>query len=162
MTPQSSTPAQQAAELQIEISTLLAGMPAARREALLAAAADSAHDDHAALPAEAAPHAAEEAHGAEHEARYQLPHEVPNIATLLEAATGPWHEVDEHAAHGRPHPTPLFFINPLFSLFYAAVLSYIIIRVMKRASVRRPGRAQSFIELVLGGLRNFFVGIIGR
>jgi F-type H+-transporting ATPase subunit a len=137
------------------------------------------HDAHA---AEGAAHAAGEghetaldgAHGAAaggHEAEgYLMPHELPNFATWIEGIVNPKFTID----HGhRPHPSsniplaengPAWLnipINPIFSILYAIMIVLVIRRGLKSVSLRRPGKLQNFVEMVLGGLHKFFHGVLG-
>ena len=96
---------------------------------------------------------------------YVLPHEIPNIETLLQATLNPQMEI---RAGERPEPHTTFNIgpvpvpiNPLFSIFYAIIAVVIIRKALRRASVRHPGKLQVAVEMLLGGLRNFFKGVMG-
>ena len=144
----------------------------------LVAQADEAHPaaTEALQPATAATTEAVEgaAHeGAEgHAAAYELPHEVPNLISLIESLdikpinhflemTAPPKPAGEHEA-GRPEPIASFLVNPFFSILYMIFIVMVIRLGMRNASVRRPGRVQNMVEALLGGLKNFFIGIMGH
>lgn len=96
--------------------------------------------------------------------QYQLPSEIPNIASLIEAVAAPHHEPGVRAKpieefHIGHVPVP---INPLFSIFYAIVIVFVIRRALKSASIRNPGRMQNMVEALLGGLQNFFTDLLGK
>jgi len=99
-------------------------------------------------------------------AQYLMPHEIPNIATLIESVVNP-KMAQAHAGvrpeaseefHVGPVPVP---INPLFSIVYAILIVWVVRRALRRASIERPGKLQNLVELLMGGLRNFFVGVMG-
>lgn len=93
----------------------------------------------------------------EEEAGYQMPHELPNIYSWIAAvASKGEHHGDEHEEVHQP-----WFVNPLFSIFYALVTVLVIRSIMKNKSVTNPSRAQIGLELVMGGLRKLFTDIIG-
>lgn len=129
-------------------------------------------------PEASATHAAQhklvitESHGEGHEshgdvsAQYLGPHEIPNIATLIEVWT-----LQPELHHGqRPHPAEyikingydVIPINPLFSIFYAVVIVVCVRKAFRNASVRKPGKLQNFFEMLLGGLWNFFKSVLGE
>lgn len=98
---------------------------------------------------------------------YLMPHELPNLATMVEAAVNP-HMSEVH--HGqRAHPSqgiPLgggleFPINGLFVIFAALLIVLVVRRGLRRVSIERPGKLQNLLEALLGGLRNFFLSIMG-
>lgn len=122
------------------------------------------HDSHGAAAPDAHPvdpHAGD----AHEESGYIMPHEVPNLATLMEAAF----KKDFKVEHGhRPHPHMEFYlgpvpvpINPLFSLLFALVIVWLIRKAFKNPSLRKPGKLQTLMESFLGGLQNFFLGVMG-
>jgi F-type H+-transporting ATPase subunit a len=99
--------------------------------------------------------------------KYLMPHEVPNIATIIESVVNP-HYATPHGGI-RPHPSEEFHIgkvpipiNPLFAIFYAILIVWVIRAALRRPNVERPGKLQNAVEALLGGLRNFFVGIMGH
>lgn len=104
-------------------------------------------------------HGAPDAHDAP--AVYLMPHELPNVATLIEAyVTG----MPPHAGV-RAHPSSsikgIVPITPLFSIFYAILIVLIVRRALRKVSIDRPGKLQNAVEAVMGGLRNFYGDIIG-
>jgi F-type H+-transporting ATPase subunit a len=97
---------------------------------------------------------------------YEMPEELPNVATWIESVTH--HKAAAGAHEGKEAPSGVFHIgkvpipiDPLFSIFYAILIVWVIRKAMRRASVERPGKLQNLIEAVMGGLRNFFVSIMG-
>jgi F-type H+-transporting ATPase subunit a len=128
-----------------------------------APAADAAPASHGAATQGAAEHAApgHEAaaeHGAHHApTEYLMPNEIPNLATLIEAAGG---KMEGHAGT-RPHPSESWFINPLFTLVLAGLFAAVIMRGLRRPNIEKPGFLQNIIEALLGGLRNFFTEVLG-
>lgn len=138
---------------------------------LLAQAADghaapATHNEAPAKPGqEAGP--VTEGHGKEAApTHYLMPHELPNIATLIESAISP--RMAELHRGERSHPSETFHvgpvpiaINPLFSIFYAILIVAVVRKGLRRASIEKPGKLQNATEAILGGLRNFFVGIMG-
>lgn len=118
------------------------------REAEAHAAA--AHDDHG--------HGGHGEH-AKSEA-YPIPHAPPNIYELFTAATAKHddHGHGEHAEHAHHGP---FYLDFLFSMFYAVTFIFVVSRVTRRLSVTRPSRAQSFFEMIFEGVYNFFGSVIG-
>lgn len=107
--------------------------------------------------------------GTGHEAgpeQYLMPHELPNVATLIESLVNP--KMATSHAGARPHASetfPLFHapiaINPLFSIFYAILVVWVVRRALRKINIERPGKLQNAVEAILGGLRNFFIGIMG-
>lgn len=97
---------------------------------------------------------------------YLMPAEPPNISTFIQALVNPKYVI----VHGeRPEPAEAIHIgrfempiNPLFSMFYALVIVIVVRLALKRASIHHPGRLQMFAETVLGGLHNFFLGVVGE
>jgi F-type H+-transporting ATPase subunit a len=133
--------------------------------------------EHAAAPA-AAVHAGQGEHAATTSAEshaavaYELPHEVPNIVSLMEAsgfrpvvklleATAPKGAEAGHEA-GRPEPIASFLVNPFFSILYVILIVWIVRKGLRNASVRSPGKLQNAVEALLGGLRDFYLGIMGE
>lgn len=112
----------------------------------------------------AAPVAHEAKVGAEHESHtYEMPEELPNVATWIESV------VHKKGHEGKEGPSDVFHIgrlpipiDPLFSIFYALLIIWVIRKAMRNASVERPGKLQNAVEALLGGLRNFFIGIMGH
>lgn len=102
-------------------------------------------------------------HGAESQ-KYLMPHEIPNIATLIESAVNP--KMAQPHGGVRPHPSETVFgvipINSLFAIFYAIMIVWVVKKALRRPEVERPGKLQNAIEALLGGLRNFFIGIMGH
>jgi F-type H+-transporting ATPase subunit a len=92
---------------------------------------------------------------------YLMPHEIPNVAMLIEAYT------TKMQAHGtvRPHPSEtingVIPITPLFSIFYAIVIVMIVRWALRKPSIERPGKLQNAVEALLGGLRRFYGDIMG-
>src|SRR6185295_1493118 len=62
----------------------------------------------------------------------------------------------------KDHPWLAIPINPLFSIFYARILIFVVRSGMKGASARRPRRSQTFTETVLGGLYKFYYDVLGE
>ena len=91
--------------------------------------------------------------------QYLMPLFPPNLVTLAEAALSPDRESHEGE---RPHLGHAWWVNPLFSLFYAVVMVWVVRRALHRARLRRPGRLQNAVEMALGGLRRIFTEILGR
>ena len=110
---------------------------------------------------------------------YLMPQEPPNIATFIQAIVDPNYVVH----HGqRPHPAqsiPIYRteikdgvaqkvpilelpINPLFSIFYALIIVWVVRRALKHASIHHPGRLQMFVESIMGGLHRFFLNAVGH
>jgi len=105
------------------------------------------------------------AHG-EGAAKYQMPGETPNIISLVEAAFS--HGKAAHAGE-RPEPESVLHLGPvpipvnsLFSIFYAILIVWVIRKALRNASIERPGKLQNAVEMILGGLRNFFLDILGK
>lgn len=103
-------------------------------------------------------------HGGEgHDASYIMPDFPPNFVTLVEAATGGAKPHDAHGEHaGRPHLGHGWWVNPMFSIFFAVVIIVVVRRCLREIHVERPGKLQNAAEAVLGGLRDFFRGIMGH
>lgn len=100
-------------------------------------------------------------------ADYALPHEIPNISTLAQVIFEPGKFKTGHGGE-RVEPEQQFYvggipvpINPLFSIVYAILILVIIRRGLRNASIRTPGKLQNFVEMVLGGLDNFFTEMLG-
>lgn len=126
------------------------------------AAADHGADAHGETA-----HAAD-AHGAHSEAPapYKLPEELPNAFTLVtKLRAGAHGHGDGHhgesilngpfAVHGP------FWANPAFSLLYSIIVVAAIRRILRRHNLERPTRGQAFLEVVFGGLYDFFGDIFG-
>jgi F-type H+-transporting ATPase subunit a len=104
--------------------------------------------------------ASEHADGAgHHEAidKYMMPHEVPHALMLVEA-TMKGEAFGIHDGH-RPHPT--WLANPFYSIFYAIIIIWLVRKAFRRPSVEKPRRFQVAVESLMGGLQNFFLGIMG-
>jgi len=143
------------------------------RESFMLAQHDEAHaadahatEEHAADSHDAHDEAGHDAHE-EHAvpAKYELPKEIPNIYSLTTKMLSDGHG-HHHAAADSPFKGPFevhppFYQNPAFAFAYAALLIVVIRRIMRRARVEKPGRAQMGLELVMGGLFNFFGEILG-
>jgi hypothetical protein len=114
------------------------------------------HDDHD----HAVAHDGHDAHAGGHSAKpdkYVVPDELPNIYLLTKA----FFAKDEHhdAAHDG-HYKP-WWVNPAFTLFYAGLVIFVLLRILRRPSVERPGKPQVAVETIFGGLANFFGEIVG-
>lgn len=79
--------------------------------------------------------------------------ELPNVITFLRAAY-----------QGKPQPAWLTFLhtweNAIFSVL-AAVIVLLLFGLAARPKAIRPGPVQNFAEWILGGLHDFFLGILG-
>lgn len=114
------------------------------------------HAEHSAAAAPAA-------HAEGHPETYQMPTEFPDIYSLATSLKFPEHEGGEtespfkgpFAIHGA------FWVNPLFSFSYAAVVLVIIARIMRKRSLRNPSKPQVALEMIFGGLYNFFRDVLG-
>ncbi len=96
--------------------------------------------------------------------RYLMPEFPPNFATMYEAIAGQTitgHAIEIHPGK-RPHLGHSWFVTPAFSILYAILIIAAIRWVLRRASMERPDRRQMAVEMLMGGLRNFFGGIMGR
>lgn len=149
--------------IPVEAIAATLGGPTGERVVAQAGAEQGAGAKSAATPAiaplKAAAGAVEDA-GAEGVPDHFLPPlEMPNWATLIEFATTE-REAKPHEGR-RPEPEPLWFVNPLFTIFYAVLIVWVVRKGLRRASLDRPGRLQNAVEMLLGGLRNFFLGIMG-
>lgn len=105
--------------------------------------------------------AAAQAHGAHASQvvdQYMIPHEVPNFVTLIQSAMEPRMEMHDGV---RPHTGTQWYVNPIFTITYALLIVLIARLALRRASVERPGKLQNAVEAVMGGLRRFFVGVMG-
>jgi F-type H+-transporting ATPase subunit a len=134
---------------------------------LVAQAPEAGAEAKAAEPAAAQEHAAEPA---KEDQAYLFPHEIPNVISLLESAnikpvtaileaTAPEHQ--GAAEEGRPEPIASFLVNPFFSILYALLAVWLVRKGLRNASIRNPGLLQTAVESLLGGLRNFYLGIMG-
>lgn len=166
----------------LALAESLAGDAAEGRVMLLAQHEEEHHEEAAPADAHAeeshdAPAAeahAEDAHAAEghdaHDAyavpaKYELPEEIPNVYSLFTKMVGGGHH-GHHGADDSPFKGPFavhppFYQNPAFAFIYAAVFVMIVRKILRRAKIEKPGRAQVALELVMGGLFDFFGGILG-
>lgn len=133
-------------------------------------AALAQHDDHGteqttdahgadAHAAEAAAHGEADAHGeAAHGDAHGDDHgghsSIPHLQNLLIGWIAPL--LPDSVAHNLED-----FLNPIYSLTVALLLSLFFISLSRKLSARFPGRAQMAIEMVFGGLFSLFEAIIG-
>ena len=105
-------------------------------------------------------------HAAGHEAlvaptTYLMPHELPNLATLIQAWRGTMIYEENVRPEIRENIHGIIPITPLFSIFYAIVIVMIVRRAFRKVSIEHPGKLQNAAEALLGGLRRFFGDIMG-
>lgn len=160
-----SYPAQQEPnpDLTFKLDSALAGDGHTRILVVAQAAHEGAKTGHAAPGMPAATPGLHEAPGVTaHETEaYEMPEELPNVATWIESLAEPHKahaEKPSDVFHIGPVPIP---IDPLFAIFYGLLIVWVIRKALRRVSVEHPGKLQNLIEALLGGLRNFFIGIMG-
>jgi F-type H+-transporting ATPase subunit a len=113
------------------------------------------------------PHQADTAHGqvvhgevahdeaAHGEAAHADSHSnIPHLQNLLTGWIAPL--LPDSVAHGLED-----FLNPIYSLGVALLLSLFFIGLSKKLSSRYPGRAQMAVEMTFGGLYGMFEAILG-
>ena len=115
---------------------------------------DAAHDEHGAHDEHAA-----HGEGGDMPDHYIMPHEIPNLATWVEVLAKP-KNYELHDGH-RAHPSSAWFINPIFSIGFMLLIVYVLRKTLTRPSVKQPNKLQVAVELLLGGLRDFFLNILG-
>ena len=118
-------------------------------------AALAQHDEHATdTHTEVAAHGEAAAHG-EEDAHAEGGHSsIPHLQNLLTGWIAPL--LPDSVAHGLEE-----FLNPIFSLGVALLLSLFFISLSKKLSSRYPGRTQMAAEMIFGGLYGMFEAIIG-
>ncbi|MCK9997261.1 MAG: F0F1 ATP synthase subunit A, partial [Candidatus Krumholzibacteria bacterium] len=88
-----------------------------------------------------------EAHGGGHSS-------TPHLQNLLIGWIAPL--LPDSVAHGLEE-----YLNPIYSLSVALLLSLFFILLSKKLSSRYPGRTQMAVEMIFGGLYSLFEAIIG-
>ena len=123
--------------------------------AALCSAGVARAQEHATSPHEAAQgetHATAEAHGAEGHKESGAP-ELPNIVTYLEAMY-----------EGKPTPAWLHAVKEWENVLYALLAALILIVLFGSAAKPKaliPGPQQNAAEALLGGVHDFFLGVLG-
>ncbi len=109
-------------------------------------------DAHAA-DSHAAPAHGEAAHG-EADAHIAGHSSIPHLQNLLTGWIAPL--FPDSVAHGMEE-----YLNPIYSLTVALLLSLFFISLSKKLSSRFPGRTQMAAEMIFGGLYGMFEAILG-
>lgn len=116
------------------------------------------HGDAQATPAADAHGAdahAEDAHGGGHGDAHGEEHSsIPHLQNLISGWVGP---LLPEAVNAQL----MAFIDPLYSLAMALILSLFFIGLSRQLSARKPGRRQMAAEMIFGGLYSLFQAIIG-
>lgn len=141
----------------------LAGGAAVRQGSWMVAQAEGGAAKKASVAAQAGGVTAEKPvseAAAGHGESYEMPEELPNVATWIESVVRK-EKTEKHTElfHIGPVPIP---IDPLFSIFYAFLIVWVIRKAMRNANVEKPGKLQNAVEALMGGLRHFFVEILGQ
>ncbi len=80
--------------------------------------------------------------------------DIPHLQNLLTGWIAPL--LPDSVAHGLED-----FLNPIYSLSVALLLSLFFISLSRKLSSRYPGRAQIAVEMIFGGLYGMFEAILG-
>ncbi len=93
----------------------------------------------------------DDAHGGGHGEEHSS---IPHLQNLISGWVGP---LLPEAVNSQL----MAYIDPLYSLFVALVLSLFFIALSRQLSARKPGRRQMAAEMIFGGLYSLFQAIIG-